>query len=149
MSAPVRLLVPTDFSAIAEEALDYAFALAVQLRAKVDILHVYFLPIFPEGVSVSRDLLGQIGGDAGELLKRMAEPRQDSPALGRLLLEHGDPREVIVQTAEKQRSDLIVMGTHGRRGFQRVLLGSVTEEVMRRAHCPVLTVRAYGADAEV
>ncbi|HEX3531645.1 MAG TPA: universal stress protein [Thermoanaerobaculia bacterium] len=116
-----RILCPVDFSELSRSAVGYAAALARQLGAEVTVLHVQ--PGAP--------------GDGG------AQARLEELARGeglRTAVAAGDPSTVILEQSESLRADLIVMGTHGRRGFDRWLLGSVTERVLHRAPCPVLTV---------
>ena len=140
MPALRHLLVAMDFSSTSMHALDHALALAGPLEAVVDVLHVYDLPRLPEGSVASTSLANEFARDAHELLRRMLVPRQSSPALGKLLLAQGDPRDAIVHAAARLRSDLIVIGTHGRQGYAHAQLGRMAEEVLRRASCAVLTV---------
>ena len=77
-----------------------------------------------------------------ETLGKLAEARREIASFGEPIVEVGDPRDTIVETAEKLGADLIVMGTQGRRGLSRVMMGSVAEDVIRQASCPVLAVRA-------
>jgi nucleotide-binding universal stress UspA family protein len=72
------------------------------------------------------------------------QPTRDGVSCVRSL-QWGDPEQVILQTAQNQKADMIVMGTHGRTGLRRLLMGSVAEHVLRRATCPVLTIRQPAA----
>lgn len=144
MLTPTRILVPTDFSACAEHALDYAVGLAARLDAKLDVLHVAEIPVFgvPElAVAMSSSVIEQVLHDSQDRLDQLLAPRRDKAKLGPGLLRTGDARDVIVHTAQEIGADLIVMGTHGRRGLSRALLGSVAESVVRMAPIPVLTLR--------
>jgi nucleotide-binding universal stress UspA family protein len=144
MKAPSKLLVPTDFSPRAEEALDYACMLAGKLGATVHILSVIGVPAFggPElGMAFTGSLMQQMTEESRTGLERLAAPRRSTGVIGELLLRTGDARDLIPKTAAQIGADLIVMGTHGRRGFSRALLGSVTEYVVRTSAVPVLTVR--------
>jgi nucleotide-binding universal stress UspA family protein len=76
-------------------------------------------------------------------LDKIAAEHASQATIGQVLLRTGDARDVINQTAKEVGADLIVMGTHGRRGVTRALLGSVAETVVRSAPCPVLTVRVH------
>lgn len=141
-----RILWPTDFSASAEKAFPYAAALAHWHDAELHLLHVREgerqtdkAADFP----VSVDTLSALteGGDASSPV--------DVSALS-LVQEQVDglpPADAIVSYADEHDMDLVVAGTHGRRGVRRLFLGSVAEEVLRRARCPVLTVRADEAVA--
>jgi len=141
---PKSILVPTDFSEPANEALEYALALAEQIGAKVTLLHTYDIPIvgFPDGALVATaDIVGRISMSAQEALNAVVASHKHRPVALRSVLKTGDPREVIHTVAKDVDADLIVMGTHGRRGLSRALLGSVTEYIVRTAAGPVLTVR--------
>ena len=134
------ILHPTDFSASSKCALQLAGSLARDYGAHLIVLHVAPLPAalygFGEGVippdmdwdQEARDELEQI---------QVADPKVHLSHR----LEEGDPVTEILRVAEETNADIIVLGTHGRRGMQRLLMGSVAELVVRRAKCPVLTVR--------
>lgn len=143
---PKHILVPTDLSEGAEEALDYACELARKFGAKVHLLNVIGVPALgvPElGVALTSSVVDSIVRDSQAALDKLAARLCRDVELGETLLRTGDARDVINQTAKDLGADLIVMGTHGRRGVSRALLGSVTETVVRTAPCPVLTVRAH------
>jgi len=145
MDAPKILLVPTDFSAASERALDCALALASKLGAKVFLLHAYALPIigFPDGMLIpSAEIASRIISEAEKELAACVERRKESGATIVTLLRQGDAREAILVAAEEISADLVVMGTHGRRGITRALIGSVAEAIVRVAPVPVLTVHA-------
>lgn len=143
MNLPKNILVPIDFSENAEAALDYAVALAGKLDAKVHLLNVIGTQMFGAeyGIAVTPTMIDDILHGNQKELERLAAARAGKAAFGPAQLEFGDPRAVIDQTASKLGADLIVMGTHGRRGVKRLLLGSVAESVVRTAPCPVLLVR--------
>jgi universal stress protein A len=135
------ILYPTDFSANAEAALALASALAKEGHGRLVVLHV------------ERPPLATLGGIAGVPPLALEYDRQGAwEELQRILpsqsgftvehcLEYGEPASTILKTAEEVGADLIVMGTHGRTGLRRLLMGSVAEQVVRKASCPVLTVR--------
>ena len=137
-----KILVPVDFSQCSEHALDYAVELADKLGASVHVLSVIGIPSYgvPElGVGITATMMDNMIADNQAALDALARPRKlDSK---NLLIRAGDARDVILQTVEELGADLIVMGTHGRRGISRALLGSVAEMVVRTAAVPVLTVR--------
>jgi universal stress protein A len=148
-----RILVPVDFSEQSLAALRYATFLAAPFHAKVDVLHVWEVPHF-----VGMDLMLQMPNVDSEPLEQyvrdqVAQEMNDFLAAGQLRehvqvtqrLEAGDVDSVILQVAKAERYDLIVMGTHGRTGLAHLLMGSVAENVVRHAPCPVLTVRHPGA----
>ena len=143
---PLRLvLYPTDFSPHSEAAAKLAFALARDYGAQVLVLHVTG-PIAvggPEMVAI----LDPMAYEA-ELKARLAEVRSPYP---KVPVEHrlvfGGPAEEILRAAKESHCGVIVLGTHGRRGVGRLLLGSVAEQVVRKAPCPVLTVKAPPPEA--
>ncbi len=141
---PKTILVPTDFSANAEEALDYAVALAGKLDARVYVLNVIAMQMFGAeyGVAVTQAMVEDVTRGNQAALDKLIAARTGRSAFGPAQLEYGDARAVIEAVARKLGADLIVMGTHGRRGLKRLLLGSVAESVIRTAPCPVLLVRA-------
>ena len=136
-----NILVPTDFSACSEHALDYAVELAEKLDATVSLLFVISVPSYgvPElGVGITASMIDNLIEDNQRALDQLARGRKE---VNQTLVRTGDARDVILQTAEELTADLIVMGTHGRRGISRALLGSVTEMIVRTSPIPVLTVR--------
>jgi nucleotide-binding universal stress UspA family protein len=138
------ILCPIDFSPTAERALDLASSLAKDSGAVLLILHVMRCPRVYDG-----DMCGDTVRTAADVMAsfNQVHPTKDGVPCVRSL-QWGDPEQVILQTACDQNVDVIVMGTHGRTGLRRLLMGSVAEHVVRRAPCPVLTVR-QPADLEV
>lgn len=143
MNCPRNILVPIDFSENAEHALDYAVALAGKLDAKIHLLNVLvLLPLGPElAIAMSSSQVDELTKGSQEALDRLVAARSGKAAFGPTLQKSGDTRSLIDATATELGADLIVMGTHGRRGVSRLLLGSVAESVARTAPCPVLLVR--------
>jgi nucleotide-binding universal stress UspA family protein len=140
---PKTILVPIDFSAGSEAALDYAAALATKLGARLVLLNAIGIPALavPElGLAVTNTMIESLVHDNRRSLDLLIEQRCAGISC-EPLLRTGDPRDVILHTAEEAQADLIVMGTHGRRGVRRVLLGSVAETTVRMSKCPVLTIR--------
>lgn len=145
---PKTILVPTDMSEAAEEALDFACELAQPFDATIHLLHVISIPVLgvPElGVALTSTVIDSMVRDDQEALDDLACRKRHKAKFAPVMLRTGDARDLIVQTAKEIGADLIVMGTHGRRGVSRALLGSVTESVVRTAPCPVLTVRPHTA----
>ncbi len=134
-----KILFATDFSPASQTAFDYATSLARDSGAKLIILHVEEYPVsYPGG-----DMFVVHPDAPNPVLRKMLEkvvPAGAVPHEHQLLM--GLPADEIVRLAEEQHVDLIVIGSHGRTGLARVLMGSVAELVMRRAKCPVLTVKA-------
>src|SRR3954453_17581536 len=143
---PKTILVPTDLSEGAEEALDYACELASQFGATVHLLNVISIPALgvPElGVAMASSVIDSLIEDNRAALAALAAKKCVKAMIGQPLLRTGDARDVILSAAKELGVDLIVMGTHGRRGVSRALLGSVTETIVRTAPCPVLTIRPH------
>lgn len=142
-AAPKKILVPTDFSDASTAALDYAVELGKALGAPVHVVHVFELPIvgFPDGtLTITAEMASRIINAAQDALKRLVDEYAKKGATLTTSLEQADPRDGILSAAEKEKCDLIVMGTHGRRGIARALIGSVAESTVRRSTLPVLTV---------
>jgi nucleotide-binding universal stress UspA family protein len=154
MMAPTltRILVPTDFSAAADEALTYAKALAERLDASLHLLHVFTDPyavaaVTPEVYApVPRELRERALEEVRERLLERLDVEEEQRFRGTREVVGGLTAPQIVGYAAERGIDLIVMGTHGRRGVAHLLLGSVAEHVVRTARCPVLTIRAPHAD---
>lgn len=139
-----KILLPTDFSDHADEALRYALALAQTHAASLCLVHAYdILPYtLPEGLPMVDDLqMGQLREALEKQLQAAAKRARAGGAsdVTTQLVAGPAPAE-IVRLANEWHADLIVMGTHGRTGLTHLLLGSVTEKVVRKAACPVLTV---------
>ncbi len=138
---PKNILVPIDFSQPSERALDYACSLGAALGATVSVVNALG-PALPElSVTLSDAMLKSLRDGHQAALDKLLDPRRALVKIGQATIQEGDPREVIPEIAEKLGADLIIMGTHGRRGAARFFLGSVAEDISRRAPCPVLLVR--------
>lgn len=131
-----RILVPTDFSDFSKEAYDEAIQLARQLKATLLLAHV----VEPIGTP-HIEPLGYFELKAGQTLNRMAHPAREEGLWVETHLLKGDPPAEIIKAAEDLQCDLIVMGTHGRTGVRRLLMGSVTERVLRASPVPIVAVR--------
>jgi nucleotide-binding universal stress UspA family protein len=140
-----HILVPHDFSETAEKAFDFALDLAEKLGARLTVLHAYEVPTyaFPEGPVLTVEMIAQIERASSTALEGVvSRAGRRSPAVKvKTELRHGTAWREIDQAAQDLKVDLIVLGTHGRRGLARALLGSVAEKVVRTSACPVLTVR--------
>ena len=140
---PKNILVPIDFSESSEKALTAACALAAKTEARVHLLHAYVIPVEPAALApnISEQYIEQFVGESKAQLKELASKLCPGAEVGPFLVESGDPREVITAEAKRLHAEVIVMGTHGRRGISRALIGSVAESVVRTAPCSVLVVR--------
>lgn len=145
-----RILCPTDFSDFSERAFDYGLSLARHYNAELYLLHVvrpviigYPEYAIPDSVS---EFYGDLREHAEEQLREFVKVRSEGGVLARVVVDEGVATESILDFARENSVDMIVMGTHGRRGVQRLTLGSVTERVLRKAGCPVLAVRRPAHD---
>ena len=139
-----HILVPLDFSAYADQALEYAMTLAKALQARLILLHVIHLTPMTMGDMYGSSVEAYLEAIESEAQKHMDALRnrvQQEGLEGETAIVQGVPFQLIVDTAANQDVDLIVMGTHGRTGFTHVLMGSMAERVARLAPCPVLVTR--------
>lgn len=133
------ILHPTDFSQGADHAWQVACALARDYRAKLIVLHVQAPPVLGYG---EFGMLPLPEPARAELDNQLAKVQPTDPnQLATRFLAQGDGPGEIIRFAKEHGCDLIVMGTHGRRGLGRLLMGSVAEAVVRKAACPVLVVK--------
>jgi universal stress protein A len=143
---PKNILVPTDLSEGAADALELACELAAKLDATVHLLNAIQIPALgvPElGVALASTVIDEMIEENQKALDVLANTKRATTRIGQVVLKTGDARDAINAAAKELGADLIVMGTHGRRGISRALLGSVAETVVRSAPCPVLTVRPH------
>ena len=139
-----HILAPTDFSDYSKKALSDALELARTFGAKLSLLHVlepspYLGEFTPP--TMGEDLLGDLERQASAALARMLPEAQQATIEVTRAVVMGSSSLKIVETAEAEHVDLIVMATHGRTGLSHLLIGSVAERVVRTAPCPVLTIR--------
>jgi len=135
----LRILVPIDFSTGSDAALEMATSLARDSGGSLILVHAEIIPLSASG---GEYLYAVSEPPTEELLAKLNAivlPDSHVPVERRLLA--GDPADVIIRLAKSEDVDMIVMGTHGRRGLTRLLMGSVAEAVVRAAPCPVLTVK--------
>jgi len=146
-----RIVCPVDFSEYSGKAYDYAYSLAKHYGAKLFVEHVvqplqaaYPYYAFPE--AALQDTWSQLSIDAENGLRELVKGHTRNGLQPECIIRQGFPWESILSLAEERSADLIVMGTHGRRGLDRLTMGSVTERVLRKARCPVLAVRKPAHD---
>jgi nucleotide-binding universal stress UspA family protein len=140
-----KILFATDFSEGSSYALPYAVDMAKQYGAMLYLIHVIYDVAKTAGWYVPHASIDEIYADMkkaaeAELAKTFTDDMRGLKDIERLVLT-GIPHEEITRFAEEKRIDLIVLGTHGRRGIDRMLFGSTAEQVVRNASCPVLSVR--------
>lgn len=133
------ILFPTDFSTSSDAGLAYATSLARDTHAKLLIVHVQEPPMAYGGGEMYYGVPQPDVAELEKMLKAVVPTTDDVPYEHHLVA--GDPASEIVRLAESENVDLIVMGTHGRTGLRRLLMGSVAEAVVRRAKCPVFTFK--------
>jgi universal stress protein A len=150
-----KILAPTDLSSFSASGVRYACNLARAVGAEVIVAHAVStsefmshatsLNITSSGTE-TQDLLGKLAEHHKVLLQKFTEqalPSAEANVNVQPIVEMGDPHTLIVNWAKDKAVDLIVMSTHGRSGLSRMLLGSVTEKVLRSASCPVLAIPVH------
>jgi nucleotide-binding universal stress UspA family protein len=137
------ILVPVDFSKGSDRAVAQAEQLAQALHAQIELFHAYQLPVFalPDStVTVSPTYVSDLTDRAQRELNRHRDALLGRGVQASARLLEGNPADAIVEHAQQIGAAMIVLGTHGRSGFRRFLLGSTAERVVRMSTVPVLTV---------
>ena len=148
-----EILCPTDFSEASRHALDHAMTIARWYDSRITALHVIHVPLVPEpppsilaaGYAGPTMVVTSTYQVCEQDVRAWVEPARRAGIKTDVSVDEGNAARRILEHALSPRSDLIVMGTHGLSGFDRALLGSVTEKVLRQALCPVLTVPPVAA----
>jgi len=142
-----KVLCPTDFSEPADSALQVAREMAHAMQAKLILLNVVVpvaVPVaveIPVGAAVTPETtLRRYREQAEEMVGAMVETLRPTGLDVQGIVVEGDPADAIVAAAEREHADLVVIATHGRTGWRRLVFGSVAEKVIRHATCPVLTI---------
>ena len=139
------ILVATDFTDLADHATSYAVDLARQLDARVTLLHAYEIPVygFPDGTLIATaDVAAKISIAAQTAMDALVQKHKASGVPVTSMVTDGPTVDEVNRVAQELNADLIVVGTHGRRGLSRALLGSVAEGVIRTSTRPVLAIHA-------
>ena len=144
------ILFPTDFSNGARAAMDHAISLARDYKAKLILLYVvqdisiaeWYIP---SSLSAT-ELVEDMQKSAWQEMNKWAEEVSSKVGDVEKLIVRGAPFVEIIKTAREKKADMIVIGTHGRTGIDHILFGSTAEKVVRKAPCPVLTVRIAGKE---
>ena len=137
-----KFLVPIDFSKGSDAALEYAIAMAREQKARLVLLHVIPAAMVYPSEGTRFDLYTLLERDARADLARLMKRKRLGPEAAQTLMMRGvNPAEIIAQQAKKLGATMIIIGSHGRTGLPRLLLGSVAERTLRLAHCPVLIVK--------
>jgi nucleotide-binding universal stress UspA family protein len=152
MIAIKRILFATDFSDCAKAAQEYAAAFAAQFHAELHVLHVLpdvalMVPDPGTSLSLPQNYVLDLKNDAQKAIDKLfPDAVKDGQTIVRSV-RMGNPFYEIVNYAEENKIDLIVIGTHGRGALMHLLMGSVAEKVVRKAGCPVLSVRPSGSQS--
>ncbi len=140
-----KILVPTDFSECFEIALKYSLEFAKSLEAELHIVHVIQPAILPADLGYPQvstvDIEKEIEANAHRRLDNIKGTLRNEGVNFEAKILFGKPSDQIIDYSRKENIDLICISTHGRSGFQHLLFGSTTEKVLRKAVCPVLSVR--------
>jgi len=140
-----HILVPTDFTDTSEHALDWAIEMASCLGSSITVMHAYELPVvgLPDATLVpSAEMEVRLADASREALGKTLDRHKDCGVPIDAVLREGVAWEQINRVADEIDADLVVIGTHGRRGIARALLGSTAEKVVRSGHHAVATIRS-------
>jgi nucleotide-binding universal stress UspA family protein len=144
MKPYAHILVPVDLGDQSKRILEHARTIADRCGSAIDLLYCFPNPAFPDATGLvnpfSPDIIEKARVEAEQELRAMLTPKEREHYHTKALAIVGDPLDGIVEYAKREGIDLIVMGTHGRKGLAHMFLGSVAERVIRTAPCPVLTV---------
>jgi nucleotide-binding universal stress UspA family protein len=140
-----KIVVPVDFSKITAKLIEYSTYMAEKLSATMHFIHVvtYVTGDAMIGAPFAVEYEERMLADAQKKMSNLLEDnREKAPGCtGEVIV--GDPVDTIVKTAKEKEADLIIIGTHGTKGLEKILLGSVAERVLKRAPCPVLTMNPH------
>ena len=141
-----KILFPTDFSESSMEALNYDLSFAREYGAKLEVLHVVNEKIYSEGLNLPRvvsidELDREMTKEAERKLKVLIPTESQEGLEWETVIKKGNPFLEIIRYAHENDVDLIIIGTHGRSGFEHIIFGSTAEKVVRKAPCPVLSVK--------
>ncbi|MGC2424412.1 MAG: universal stress protein [Nitrospirota bacterium] len=141
-----NILIPVDGSEVSNLAAEQGFLLASKLGSKVTLLYALDIAVLaipdPEAAMANVEVMREAFREhADKLMTALKQKAASHGVQPETLVKEGDVHDEIISLAKEKGVDLIVMGTHGRRGLNRLLLGSVAESVARRAHCAVLLIR--------
>lgn len=142
METTGNILVALDFSKPSKAAFNHAIGLARDLRVKLLLVHVIAAPVKGVPVPFREQYYNDLEREALRSVERLVRHKKLKTGEYRIvILRGGDAAELIVQQAAKSRSSMIVMGSHGRTGLRRLILGSVAEKTLRYAKCPILILK--------
>ena len=140
-----KILVPIDFSDYSKSSLKYAVNFARNFNASLILVYVIEPVIYPPDFSMGQIAIPTAGLEmdkrAKEELDKLAQKEISSDVNVRKIIKTGKPFVEIIETASEENVDLIIIATHGHTGVEQILFGSTAEKVVRKAPCPVLTLR--------
>ncbi len=140
-----KVLVPIDFSDYSKSALKYAVNFAKSFNAEIILVYVVEPIIYPPDFSMGQIAMPSINAEwdnrAKEELQKLAKSEFTSAGNVKTVIKTGKPFVEIIETAKEENVDLIIIATHGHSGVEHILFGSTAEKVVRKAPCPVLTLR--------
>lgn len=140
-----KVLVPIDFSDYSKSSLRYAVNFAKQFNSVIYLIYVVEPVIYPPDFSMGQIAIPSVNAEwderAKEELERLAKTEIPEGVKVKTILKNGKPFLEIIETAKEEDIDLIIIATHGHSGVEHILFGSTAEKVVRKAPCPVLTLR--------
>ena len=136
-----RILVAVDGSESAKKAFEKSIYLAQKCNSKLDVIHVVLDSTYGGDSATTFELIDELKEKGMKLLEQCKSQAIKNNVLVETLLELGDHAQVIIDIANKNNYDLIIMGSRGMSAFKELLLGSVSFKVMHHARCPVMVVR--------
>ena len=140
-----KILIPIDFSNYSKKALQYSISFAKRFNAELVLVYVIEPMIYPADLSMGQMVIPQADVDLSEKSKNdlteLAKNEIGENLKFTVLIKTGKPFMEIIETAKEVDSDIIIMATHGHTGVEHLLFGSTAEKVVRKAPCPVLTIR--------
>lgn len=140
-----KILCPVDFSECSDHALKYATAFAQMYSSRLSLLHVVEMPFLPAysmaGIPDIYFPVDEVQKQCADKMNKLVEKLSDGDLDVHGDVQVGSPFLEIIKRAKEEESDLIVLGTHGRSGLKHMIIGSVAEKVVRKAPCPVLSVK--------
>jgi nucleotide-binding universal stress UspA family protein len=145
MIAIRRIIVPIDFSEYSKKALRYAVEFARSFRAEIVLVYVVEPIVTPADFSVGQMAVPGMESDfaqrGAEQLDKLLDTVVADAVAARAVVRHGKPFVEIIRLAREEQADLIIIATHGHTGIEHALFGSTAEKVVRKAPCPVLSIR--------
>jgi nucleotide-binding universal stress UspA family protein len=140
-----KILVPIDFSDYSKKALQYTVKFAEEMNAEISLVYVIEPVVYPADLSMGQMVIPQSDVDfshkSAEELETFAKSEIGEKLKYKVMVKTGKPFIEIIDTAKEINADLIIISTHGHTGVEHLLFGSTAEKVVRKAPCPVLTIR--------